>query len=281
MRNRVLVPLSVVTLRDGGRSMRVGRSSRRRRQSGRRQRRRRRQVRRDGDHEIGVGPRAAPPASQVDAAAHAVGRSGSAGLLLEHHLHAAASAPQALEDKALYTKEEAIAAFKKAVAHDAEVDPTTDSLRLERVRDGRLAEPGSAEPAHLADRRSAGWTNSSADRRSAEAAGRRRCLRTCERRRRPDARLVHPLHHAGTEDRREIQGGVTAESQIFQAPGLRRALIESNNDVRIIPLDGRPHLAANMSAWLGDARGHFEGNTLVVETTNFSPTGTGEDRRPA
>jgi hypothetical protein len=48
-------------------------------------------------------------------------------------------------------------------------------------------------------------------------------------------------------------------------------IIEANNDVRIIPLDGRPHLPSNMNGWLGDARGHFEGNTLVVETTNFSP----------
>jgi hypothetical protein len=45
---------------------------------------------------------------------------------------------------------------------------------------------------------------------------------------------------------------------------------ESNNDVRIIPLDGRPHLPSNVRQYLGDARGHWEGNTLVVETTNFT-----------
>jgi hypothetical protein len=64
---------------------------------------------------------------------------------------------------------------------------------------------------------------------------------------------------------------VTAESQIFQAPGYVVLSIESNYDVRIIPLDGRPHLPSNVTSWLGDARGHFEGNTLVVETTNFRP----------
>jgi hypothetical protein len=47
-------------------------------------------------------------------------------------------------------------------------------------------------------------------------------------------------------------------------------LAQSNNDVRIIPLDARPHLPKTVGQWLGDARGHWEGATLVVETTNFS-----------
>jgi hypothetical protein len=45
------------------------------------------------------------------------------------------------------------------------------------------------------------------------------------------------------------------------------------HDTRIIPLDGRPHVGANIRMWNGDARGHFEGNTLVVETTNFNDKG--------
>jgi len=40
---------------------------------------------------------------------------------------------------------------------------------------------------------------------------------------------------------------------------------------RTIPLDGSPHLPATVRQWLGDARGHWEGNTLVVDTTNFTP----------
>ena len=38
----------------------------------------------------------------------------------------------------------------------------------------------------------------------------------------------------------------------------------------MIPLDGRPHINQNIRQWLGDSRGHWEGNTLVVDTTNFT-----------
>src|SRR4051812_25070906 len=43
------------------------------------------------------------------------------------------------------------------------------------------------------------------------------------------------------------------------------------HEVRIVPLDGRPHVAEGVRQWMGDSRGHFEGDTLVVETTNFRP----------
>ena len=46
--------------------------------------------------------------------------------------------------------------------------------------------------------------------------------------------------------------------------------IELLHDVRMIPLDGRPHLPSNIRLWFGDSVGHWEGNTLVVDTTNFT-----------
>ncbi len=58
--------------------------------------------------------------------------------------------------------------------------------------------------------------------------------------------------------------------QIVQAPGYVAILVEMIHDVRIIPLDGRPHVPQNVREWLGDSRGHWEGNTLVVDTTNFT-----------
>ena len=57
--------------------------------------------------------------------------------------------------------------------------------------------------------------------------------------------------------------------QIFQGPGYVAISTEMVHSTRIIPVDGRPHLGQNIKNWLGDARGHWEGNTLVVETTNF------------
>jgi hypothetical protein len=58
--------------------------------------------------------------------------------------------------------------------------------------------------------------------------------------------------------------------QIVQAPGYVTILVEMIHDARIIPLDSRPHLDAKVRQWMGDSRGHWEGNTLVVETTNFN-----------
>lgn len=57
--------------------------------------------------------------------------------------------------------------------------------------------------------------------------------------------------------------------QIVQVPGYVAILEEMIHDVRIIPLDQSPHPPARVRQWLGDSRGHWEGNTLVVDTTNF------------
>ena len=59
--------------------------------------------------------------------------------------------------------------------------------------------------------------------------------------------------------------------QILQIPGYVVIYVEMIHDARIIPLDGRPHPDAQIRQWLGDSRGHWEGDTLVVETTNFIP----------
>ena len=61
--------------------------------------------------------------------------------------------------------------------------------------------------------------------------------------------------------------------RIVQTPEYVAIQMEKIHDTRIIPLDGRPHLPSAMQQYIGDSRGHWEGDTLVVETTNFHPNG--------
>jgi hypothetical protein len=59
--------------------------------------------------------------------------------------------------------------------------------------------------------------------------------------------------------------------QIMQAPGYVIINLEMIHDARIIPLDGRPAPPKSVTDWMGASRGHWEGNTLVVETSNIRP----------
>jgi hypothetical protein len=61
--------------------------------------------------------------------------------------------------------------------------------------------------------------------------------------------------------------------QIVQTPGYVVILSEMIHNTRIIPLDGRPHVSGNIKEWDGDSRGHWEGDTLVVDTTNYNGKG--------
>ena len=84
----------------------------------------------------------------------------------------------------------------------------------------------------------------------------------------------------GPEDRNEgerclhwerlINGGVNQHYRIVQAPGYVAINMERLHDNRIIRLDGRPHLPQDVRQWNGDSVGHWEGATLVVDTTNFT-----------
>jgi hypothetical protein len=97
-----------------------------------------------------------------------------------------------------------------------------------------------------------------------------------------EARAYQRLHPAdGPEDRNlwercvtrgvpMIPGPYNNDFQIIQAPGYVVIFHEMIHEARVVSLDGRPHAAKDIRQWLGDPRGHWEGDTLVVESTNFS-----------
>jgi hypothetical protein len=97
---------------------------------------------------------------------------------------------------------------------------------------------------------------------------------------RAEVRALHPAD--GPEDRSladrcimritppMLPVGYNNNYQIVQTAGYVVILLEMMHDARIIPLDPRPHLPGNVEQLLGDSRGHWDGNTLVVETTNFT-----------
>jgi hypothetical protein len=68
----------------------------------------------------------------------------------------------------------------------------------------------------------------------------------------------------------KLPGGYNNNFQIWQTPQYVGILQEMIHEVRVIPLDGRPHLDKSVRLWMGDSRGRWEGDTLVVDTTNFN-----------
>ena len=95
------------------------------------------------------------------------------------------------------------------------------------------------------------------------------------------ARNADSYEHMSLWDRcitRGIPGGMFPAGynnayQIVQLPGFVVILYEMIHEARIIPLDGRAHLPSSIKLWNGDPRGRWEGNTLVVDTTNYNGKG--------
>jgi len=77
-----------------------------------------------------------------------------------------------------------------------------------------------------------------------------------------------------------LPAAYNSDVHIVQAAGYVMIEYEWNSEVRVIPLDGRPSLSQNIHRWHGDSRGHWEGNTLVVETTNFRRGATFQNANP-
>jgi len=99
---------------------------------------------------------------------------------------------------------------------------------------------------------------------------------------RAEARRLHPAdgpEDGSLADRCIVRGtavppmlpaGYNNNYQIVQTPEHVAILIEMIHDVRLIPLERRPHLPTPIHQWLGDSLGRWEGKTLVVDTTNFT-----------
>jgi hypothetical protein len=110
---------------------------------------------------------------------------------------------------------------------------------------------------------------------------------------RAEARRLHPAD--GPEDRSlndrcivrtappMLPAGYNNNYQILQSPDYVVILMEMMHDARIIPLTARPHLPGHVRQWMGNPVGHWDGDTLVVETTNFTDRtnfrGSGENLR--
>ena len=192
--------------------------------------------------------------------------------------------PTDLGTKAFYTEAEAVAAFKKAVESDAEVDPRTvhydwKEYGMEAWQAGAAPNLRTSLIVDPADGRLPPLVPEAQKRREAAAA--------TAKQRNPGVGIrtfgnlytrcvlglgANPLVRGGNPgaDSAAAAAGVTAEALFFQSPGYLTIVMQSNNDVRIIPVDGRPRVPSQVRQWLGDARGRWEGNTLIVETTNFN-----------
>jgi hypothetical protein len=92
------------------------------------------------------------------------------------------------------------------------------------------------------------------------------------------------VQHIEPEDRCSVQGvprsNLRGPMQILQTPGQVVIMYEWVHAFRVIPVDGRPHAPKGSPMWQGDSRGRWEGNTLVVETTNFRFDPVGYNKQP-
>lgn len=184
--------------------------------------------------------------------------------------------------KPLYTTEEAIQAFMHATTADVGVDPATvhydwkefgmeawQSPVRPNLRTSLIVDPPDGRIPPLTPE---------AQTRRADAAARARVrnpqtgVRTLGN---LETRCIMgdgavPLVQGGSPGSISVGSEVTTEIRIFQTPEHVTIVHQSMNEVRIIPLDGRPHLPPSVRLWVGDSRGHWDGHTLVVGTTNFN-----------
>ena len=198
--------------------------------------------------------------------------------------------PDALGTKAFYTEEEAIAAFKKAADADAKVDPRDGALRLEGIRHGGVA--GRAPRPNLRTSLIVDPDDGRLPPLTPEAQKRRAAAAAAAKLRDPAVgvrtfgnlytRCVHGLGRRPARPRRQSRGGIGSGRRgchgggaVLPEPGLRDDRDAVEQRCAHHPARRPPAVPSQVRQWLGDSRGRWEGNTLVVETTNFN------DKTPA
>ena len=178
--------------------------------------------------------------------------------------------PRALANKPLYTQQEAIDAFNQAVA-----DSQNQAVHYVNTDFGATPVQTGAKP----NRRTSLVTDPpdgrvppltpDAEKREAARLAAERAGGTLARTWRDDRGTVWCVFHDRAVP--SIVAPYGSNYHIVQSRDWIVLTYEWNSEHLIIPLDGRPHGPASVRTYAGDARGHWEGDTLVVETTNFSP----------
>ena len=178
--------------------------------------------------------------------------------------------PRALANKPFYTEQEAMEAFKKAVADttDQIVHYVNSDFGATPVQTGARPNRRTSLVIDPPDGRVPTLTPEAEKRRAARAAA---------------DKSRGPLAQTWQDDRgtawcvfhdRAVPAVVAPYGSNYHIVQSRDWIVltyEWNTEHRIIPLDGRPHATASVRTYAGDSRGRWEGDTLVVETTNFSP----------
>jgi len=188
--------------------------------------------------------------------------------------------PKGLGSKEFYTDEEIAAAQKRE----------RERLAL-NIADGRPTEPGTADDVHY-DFAQFGLdkaqSNLAWDKRTSLIVGPEGTIPPLlpqARKRAADIAAKNKGHEFDGPENRPLSArciimgydavpmlpaGYNNNLQILQGEGYVSILHEMNHSVRLIPTDGRPHMPAGIGQWRGDSRGHWEGDTLVVDVTNFN-----------
>ncbi len=172
--------------------------------------------------------------------------------------------PDELAGKPLYTPEEAVDAFVRAVFADVAVDPATVHY------DWKEFGMGSWQSPMIPSRRTSLIVAPSDGKLPAFTAKGRAQYEAQARGANVESRSLFERCVTGNQGPPRIQTIRNyGESQIVQTPDYVLIITQVNSEVRIVPLDGRPAPPAGVRGWLGSSRGRWDGDTLVVETTNF------------